>query len=194
MKDKRTIIALVGRAVSGKDTVGKYLVDNYGFAHVSTGQLVRDYITEHSLGEPSRDLMIRVANEVRSKLGADYFVQKALETKADRLIIDGLRAMAEVNAARNAGAVVIAVEAPIEKRYEWATGRGRTSDKISFEDFARQEKLESTNKSASAQSLDEVIAGADITIQNDQDLAYLYKETDTLMAKLGVEENEKVSQ
>lgn len=187
MMNKRTIIALVGRAVSGKDTVGAYLEKNYGFTQVVTGQLIRDYIAENNLGEPNRDLMIRVGNELRTKYGADYLVRKALQTETDKLIVNGTRAVGEVNAVRKAGGIVIATEAPMEKRYEWTTGRGRISDKISFEDFVRQEKLESANKSASAQSIDEVIAGADYTIQNDQDLPTLFAKVDLLMTKLGIE-------
>lgn len=187
MDRKKVIIALVGRAVSGKDTLGKYLEENYGFTQVITGQLVRDYISAHGLGEPTRDLMIRVANEVRAEQGADYFVRRGLETGNGSLIFNGVRAVGEVTAIREAGGIIIAIDAPIEKRYEWATGRQRTSDQVSFEDFARQEKLESTNKSASAQSLDEIVAGADYTLRNEKSLADLYSSADILMAKLNVE-------
>lgn len=186
MNNTRNIIALVGRAVSGKDTIGLYLVANYGFNHVSTGQLVRDYISEHDLGEPSRDLMIKTANEVRNESGVDYFVQRALEIDTDRLAIDGLRAVGEIVAAREAGSKIVAVDAPIENRFAWAEARGRTSDQITFADFERQEKLESVNKSASAQSIDEVVASADYVIANHDDFDTLYRHVDTLMAELGI--------
>jgi len=187
MNTSRNIIALVGRAVSGKDTIGLYLVANYGFMHVSTGQLVRDYIAEHNLGEPSRDLMIKTANEVRNENGVDYFVQRALEIETNRLAIDGLRAVGEIFAAREAGAKIVAVDAPIEKRFAWAEARGRISDQITFADFERQEKLESMNKSASAQSIDEVVASADYVIANHDDFDSLYRNVDTLMAEIGIE-------
>jgi len=193
MSNKRTILALVGRAVSGKDTVGAYLEKNYGFTQVITGQLVRDYIVENNLGEQTRDLMIKVANEARAQFGADYFVQRGLAMDVDRLIVNGARAVGEVNAVREAGGAVVAIDAPIENRYKWAGGRGRTSDNISFEDFARQEKLESANKSASAQSIDEIVAGADYVIHNDKDLSALFQKVDDLMLSFGLEKNEKAT-
>lgn len=187
MNNTRNIIVLVGRAVSGKDTIGLYLVANYGFAHVSTGQLVRDYISEQDLGDPSRDLMIKTANEVRAEHGVDYFVERALEMETDRLAIDGLRAVGEIVAAREAEAKIVAVDAPIEKRFAWAEARGRVSDQITFADFARQEKLESLNKSSSAQSIDEVVASADYVIPNHDDFDTLYRHVDALMAELGID-------
>jgi dephospho-CoA kinase len=187
MKDKRTILAIVGRDVSGKDTVGKYLKKKYGFAHVVTGQLVRDYIAEHHLGEPTRELMIEVATDVRARLGADYFLQVGLGSDADRLALDGVRAMGEVSAVRAAGGQVLAVEAPIEKRFEWAKSRGRTSDEATFQDFVKHEQLQSHSSSASGQSVDEVILGADYVIVNDGDLSDLFTKADALMAQMGVE-------
>lgn len=187
MNNNRTILAVVGRDVSGKDTVGKYLAKNFGFAHVVTGQLVRDYIAENSLGEPTRELMIKVATEVRSRLGADYFLQMGIQSDAQKLVLDGVRAMGEVAAVREAVGLIVTVEAPIENRFKWAKARGRTSDEATFEDFVKHEKTQSLSASASGQSVDEVIASADYTIQNDADLAALFAKVDALMAQLGVQ-------
>lgn len=186
MNTERTIIALVGRAVCGKDTVGAYLVKNYGFTHVSTGQLVRDYMTENGISEHTRDLMIKTANEARAQYGADFFLQRAFQSDSPRQVIDGLRAVGEIEVARKAGAVVIAVEAPIEKRYEWSRGRGRISDGLTFEEFRNQERHEGSNQSTSATSLDDVLTMADYTIQNDKDLRSLLAQVDSLMASLWV--------
>jgi dephospho-CoA kinase len=187
MKDKRTILAIVGRDVSGKDTVGKYLKKEYGFAHVVTGQLVRDYIAENHLGEPTRELMIKAGTDARAKFGADYFLQVGLASDADRLVLDGVRAMGEVTAVREAGGKVLAVEASIEKRFEWAKGRGRTSDEATFEDFMKHEQMQSTSATENGQSVNEVISRADYVITNDGDLSDLFTKVDVLMAQIGVE-------
>ena len=186
MLQQKIQIGLIGRAVSGKDTVGKYLVENYGFTSVVTGQLVRDYIAEHNLGEPTRPLMVEVANAVRAKYGADYFLQKALSTETDRLLIDGLRATGEVDFARDAGCIIIAVDAPIEKRYDWSRGRGRVSDEVTFEAFVMQEESDSKSNSSVGQNLDAIIEGADYSINNIRDLAYLFQQVDELMSNLGI--------
>jgi dephospho-CoA kinase len=193
MNKQRTILAVVGRDVSGKDTVGKYLKKEYGFSHVVTGQLLRDYIAAKKLGEPTRDLMIKVATDVRARLGADYFLQVALQSDTQRLALDGVRAMGEVAAVREAGGLVVDIEAPIEKRFERAKDRGRTSDEASFEDFVRHEKMQSLSVTVNGQSLDEVIASADHTIHNDASLPELFAKVDLLMKELGLEKIEKVA-
>jgi dephospho-CoA kinase len=187
MKDKRNILAIVGRDVSGKDTVGTYLEMNYGFTQVITGQLVRDYIAENNLGEPTRELMTSVANGARKQFGADYFVQRALHSEFQKLVLNGARAMGEIDAVRAAGGVVIAIEASVELRYQWAGGRGRTSDRVTFDEFVEQEKLSSSNKSVTAVNIDAMIASADYTIQNGGALSELFAKVDVLMAQIGVE-------
>jgi len=182
-------VVVVGHPLSGKDTVGDYLAKEYGFAHVATGQLVRDYIAENHLGEPTRDLMQKTGNEVRRKLGSDYFYKKALDLNksSDRLVINGIRTLGEVKAAKETGSIVIATVAPIEKRYEWAKARGRVSDKVSFADFVRQEEAESSSESPYEQNVNATTSLADYTIGNEEDLEHLYRSVDLLMSKLGVD-------
>lgn len=187
MKDEKVLIALVGRDVSGKDTVGEYLVKNYGFTQVISGQLVRDYIAENKLGVPTRELMTHEANKAREQFGADFFIQRALKSEVNKLLINGARAVGEINAVRKAGGKVIATEAPIEKRYEWSKGRGRASDLVTFDEFVRLEEFGSTNKSVNGVNIGAMIASADYTIQNDKGLKELFAQVDTLMAALGVE-------
>ncbi len=187
MSTKQIKIAIVGHPLSGKDTVGEYLASEYGFTHLPTGQMVRDYMAANDLGEPTRDMMQKVANEVRAAKGADYFLRLALDSQADRVAVNGLRAVGEIQAARDAGCIIIAAVAPIEKRYEWAKARGRVSDRVSFEDFEKQELAEGNSKNEAEQNVDAAIQAADYTVGNESDLAHLYLAVDRLMAQLGVE-------
>lgn len=189
MNKQQIRIVIVGHPLSGKDTVGDYLAHEYGFIHVDTGQLVRDYIAENGLGEPTRDLMQKTGNEVRKRLGSDYFYKKALSSNASpsRLVISGVRTLGEMKAAKESGCIVIATVAPVGKRYEWAKARrGRVSDNVSFEDFVRQEVAESFSKSIFEINVNAMIAQADYTIGNEADLEHLYTSVDSLMQKLGI--------
>ena len=93
----KVIIGVVGHPSSGKDTVSYYLADAFQFSHVSTGDLVRFYISEHGLGEPTRALLHDVSNTLRAEHGPSYLVQLALEQASDRshLVVSGLRTVSE---------------------------------------------------------------------------------------------------
>jgi dephospho-CoA kinase len=110
-------LGLVGFGSVGKDTLARYLIVRYGFVHVSCGDLIRQYSREHGNGEMTRSALQRVGNELRIQYGPDYLVRKALETPHERLVISGLRAVAEAATLKAAGGTIIAITAPLETRY-----------------------------------------------------------------------------
>lgn len=173
---------LVGKPCSGKDTVAAYLTEQYGFAHVSTGDLLRFYIAEHNLGEADRVLARTVGNQLRAEHGPDYLVRLALNNQTPHLVISGIRALAEAQTLSQVGKI-IAVTASIELRYKRMQGRGRESDKISFSQFQEQEIAEDANSSDNAQNVLKVMALADHTIDNQDDLAHLQGQIDSLLAQ-----------
>jgi len=169
----RTLIGLVGFGSVGKDTVSRYLVDKFGFTHVSSGDLIRAYMTENKLGEQTRDALQKVINELREKNGGDYLVRIALENPSPRLVVSGLRAIPEVERIKKEGGIIIAVTAPIEKR---------ATDRISFEKFKAIEVQEMENQNLAAQNITAVLAMADITINNSGSRDHLFAEINRIMA------------
>jgi dephospho-CoA kinase len=186
-------IVIVGHPLSGKDTVGKYLENKYGFSHISTGRLLREYIKENDLGVPTRDLMQRVANDIRRDFGVDYFVKRALAVGTERITIDGLRTIGEIEAAKAAGATVIAVTASVEKRFSWSQSRLRDSDKATFEEFKEQENAENHSIDDSRQNVIGVIDEAEYTICNEGSIDDLNSAVDLLMSEIGILEREKTT-
>jgi dCMP deaminase len=185
MGKAKTILGLVGKPCSGKDTVAAYLVEHHGFEHVSTGDLVRFYVAEHGLGEPTRPLLQQVANFLRAEHGPDYLVHLAIETHSDAtdLILSGLRSIAEVETTKSLG-VIIAVMAPIQLRYERMKARGRVSDHITFEQFKAQEEVEDANVSENAQNVLAAISLADVEVKNNGDLEHLQKQVEKLLTTI----------
>lgn len=178
------ILGLVGQPLSGKDTVAAHLVDTHKFVHVSTGDLLRFYMAENNLGQPTRDLMQKVGNILRAEHGADYLMRLALKTEANSLVVSGIRAIAEATALKAAGGLLVACSAPLAVRYERATGRGRAGDKVNLETFKQQEAAESSSNDPNAQSVSAVVAMADFTVENSGDLEHLYKQVDELLTGL----------
>jgi dephospho-CoA kinase len=170
----RIIIGLVGYFSSGKDAVARHL-EQLGFHHISTGDMVREYVREEKLGEPTRDLLIRTGNKLRHEQGGDVLVRRALGDSHRRLVISGLRALPEALAIKKAGGVLVAVAAPIERRFEWARSRGRITDGVTFEEFSDREETESRGKAPYEQNLKGVIEMADVTLENTGTLDELKK-------------------
>ena len=179
-------LGLVGKPCSGKDTVAAYLTERYGFAHVSTGDLVRFYIAEHNLGEPDRVLARNVANRMREENGADYLVRLALANETPLLVVSGIRAIAEAEAVQEVGKIVC-VNASVELRFERMQGRGRASDNITLAQFREQEAAEDANSSESAQNVLQVMALADHSVDNQGDLEHLQAQIDVLLASFSEE-------
>ena len=177
---KRMIIGLVGHPSSGKDTVAKYLVDKYGFTHVSTSDLLREYVRKEGLGEPTRELLNKVGTFVREKNGADYLVSLGLQNNAPRIVISGIRSLSEGNKIKSSGGYIFALYAPIELRYELSRGRGRVGDGT-FEEFKTIEEKESRNTDPNAQNVEGVMALADFTADNISGLDTLYKQIDLII-------------
>ena len=55
------ILILVGQAGSGKDTAADYICKKYGYKHISTADILRDYIKKNMLGDLTRQNMHKVA-------------------------------------------------------------------------------------------------------------------------------------
>lgn len=176
------LIGVVGTFAAGKDTVAEYLVEK-GFSHYSTGDLVRAYITDNQLGGLDRDNLRKIATKLRAEKGTGILVEMALADQSRPMVISGIRNPGEVNALKKAGGTLIAVDAPIERRYAWAKARGRLDDVVTSEDFKRQEAAEETDNPAAPQ-ITAVIALADFDVANDGSLADLHQKIDTVLEHL----------
>ncbi|OHA16957.1 MAG: hypothetical protein A3G52_01320 [Candidatus Taylorbacteria bacterium RIFCSPLOWO2_12_FULL_43_20] len=181
--DNKVIIGLVGHPSSGKDTVAGYLENKYGFSHVSAGDLIRDYMKKNNMGEPERARMREVGNELRRKYGADYLVELAVKKDADRLLVSGVRTIAEANKIKEKGGVIVGLRSPIEFRYRLARFRGRAGDG-SFKEFKKLEEKEARSKDTNEQDVEGVMKIADFTIDNDSTLEKLLEKIDGLATKL----------
>ena len=107
---------------------------------------------------------------MRKKHGADIIARMLLE-KAQELggncVIESIRTVGEAEFLKKQGAILIAVDAPIEQRYEWVQERKSENDHVSFERFKEQEELEMENEDPAKQNLKACQEIADHKIIND---------------------------
>lgn len=185
---KKIILGLSGHPSGGKDTVADYIVSNYGFEHISTGDSLRSYIEKNNLGSTDRTNMNHIVTDLRKKFGTDFLVREVLETNTSpRLVLSGLRSSGEAKAIKNVGGYIVAVDASMRSRYNRALKRGRIGDNISFEKFSEEQLAEDNPNDPNAPSVAAVTSIADEHIDNSATLEHTFSQTDTIMKRLGIE-------
>lgn len=185
MKTNQIIIGLVGEPSGGKDAAADYMVQKYKFVHISTGDLVRDYISNNHLGNLSRNNLKKVAIKLREQFGPDYLATTALQsTKAKRVVVSGLRTVAEVHSLQLNHAVIVSVNADIKTRYQRAKIRGRIGENVDFESFKTIQDSEQRAKNPNEQNVEAVISIADENIQNNGTIEQLHAQIDEFIKRL----------
>jgi dephospho-CoA kinase len=160
------LIGVAGSFASGKDTIAHSLVANYGFTHVSTGDMVRE-VAMRERGSIERPVLHEVATDHRYRDGAGVFVVHALE-KPRPLVITGIRSLGEAKALKAAGGILLFIDAPVEVRYERMKARHRDAEtELTLEQFEANEATEWHEGETDADfNLRDIKAMADIVLEN----------------------------
>ena len=178
------LIGLTGRNAAGKGEVARYL-QKKSFYYYSLSDVIRDEIRSRGL-EPTRDLLIKVGNELRQRHGARILAERVLAKIDDdkHYVIDSIRNPSEVDAFRAAKHFkLIRIEAPPEVRFQRIFKRQRESDPKTLQEFFELENREAEGDDTS-QNLVKVELMADHALINDGTLENLYPEIDRLLLRL----------
>lgn len=138
---KYPIIGIAGTLATGKDTVAEYLAEQFGYRHISTGDIVRELaMAEH--GSIERPVLYETAKSHRESEGAGFLVKRALEHDPP-LVITGLRSLGEAKALKDGGGILLFIDAPIEVRYERMRSRQRDNETaLTLDGFKQNEAKE----------------------------------------------------
>lgn len=149
------IIGIAGYPRSGKDTLGE-LLSEAGYYGVSFGDIIREHARKRHADKPdpiSVANMTETANWLRNEHGADVVLKEALKRyKAEQesgknhtgFLIISVRAPVEVDFILEHGGQLVWVEVDDRIRYERDKSARREGEiDISFEEFKRQESLQS---------------------------------------------------
>ena len=79
---------------------------------------------------------------------------------------------------------LVAVDAPIEIRYERIYKRGSETDSVPFEKFKEQEEVEMRNTDPNKQNLEYCITNADFLISNEGDMDTLHLRIEQVVEKI----------
>ena len=164
----RKLIGLTGTNGAGKGEAAAFFKEK-GFDYFSLSDIIREELKKKGK-KITRDSMIKMGNQIREKNGPDALakmVQKKIQRKS---VIDSIRNPKEIEFfRRQKNFILLAIDAPVELRYERAVKRGREESAGSLEGFIAKESEEITSMEK-AQQLQTCIKMADFNIINDGSL------------------------
>ncbi len=161
------VIAFVGLPLSGKSTAAK-VAEEMGIPVVCMGDVVREEAKRRGL-PLTNDVLGSIAEELRRKEGMDAIAKRCIPVIREKgkdvgvVVVDGVRGMAEVERFRKEFGddfILIAIEAPLEVRFQRALKRGRSDDVKSLEELRRRDERELS------WNLGEAMKYANITVEN----------------------------
>ncbi len=165
------IIAFVGLPLSGKSTASS-VAREMGVPVIVMGDVVREEVKRRGL-ELTDENAGKIASELREKEGMDAIAKKCIpkirELNSDVVVIDGIRGIAEVERFKKAFGedfVLIAIESPIELRFERALKRCRDDDR----DIKSIEDLKKRDEREISWGMLEAMKVANLTVENSGDI------------------------
>ncbi|MGB2905570.1 MAG: AAA family ATPase [Candidatus Aminicenantaceae bacterium] len=179
MKTGRRLIGLTGTNASGKGEAAAFFMGR-GFTYFSQSDVIRDELRQKNL-EPTRDNLIREGNELRQRFGPDILARRVMDKVTGDSIIDSIRNPSEIEYWRIQGNfILLAIDAPMEVRFQRAVSRGRDESAASIEDFKAKEDQEKT-RDRMAQQLETCMRMADSLILNDGTLEEYHKKLEAFL-------------
>jgi dephospho-CoA kinase len=176
------IIAIAGTHGAGKGTVVDYLKGK-GFVHLSARELIKEEVAKRGL-EPTRPNISATVTDMRNTISPLWVVETLLaraQAQGGNVVIESIYTLAEVDYLRSRGAIVLAIDADVEKRYERIVGRGSETDHITFGEFKAQQEKELASTDPNSQNVQAVMQVADHLIVNNDSTENLFEQVEKLL-------------
>lgn len=152
-----------------------------GFDVVRMGDIVREEATRRGLDSDDKSVG-GMANEEREKYGLGIWAVRTLpRIKGTRVMVDGIRGIAEIEVFREAypeNLWVISIEASTETRYERIKRRKRKDATYTREQFDKRDEREKK------WGIEQAMAEADFTILNEGSLDEYQKEAEKVLKEI----------
>lgn len=179
------IIGIAGTLGAGKGTVVECLKEK-GFTHYSASGVLREILRQKGL-EETRENMTTLADDLRNENPASphhILFQKYTEEKPDRVILESIHSVGEAIFLKERRAIILAVDAGLEVRYDRVHARGTSKDDVSFEEFQKIAIHE--EEGGGSHNIRAVIDMADHTIMNDGTIEELHAKVEEWLQTLSV--------
>lgn len=180
-------LGITGTLGAGKGTIVDYLVRNKGYAHYSVRNFLLQEIKKRKLPE-DRDSMVIVANELRSKHGPAYIVERLFEEASKsgkNAIIESIRTTGEIEALRSKGLFfLLAVDADVEIRFQRIQQRGSETDNVDYPTFISNENREMSGNDPGKQNLLKCLELADYALDNNGTFQQLFNQVEIYLSEI----------
>ncbi len=151
-----------------------------GYTYFSLSDLIREELRKIGK-EATRNNLIKMGNELREKGGHDTLARLVMKKVKDKSVVDSIRNPREVEYLRKQkDFILLAVDAPVDLRYERARQRGRAESASTLEEFIKKEAEEMTDLEK-GQQLHNCMKMADFLVINDGSLKDLYRKLEELL-------------
>ena len=139
------IVAITGMPGSGKSTAAQALVAK-GWKRVVMGDIIREEARRRGLAPDSKntgEVMKQLRKERGEAAVAELCLEAIRKAGSDRVVVDGIRSMSEVETfKKSAKVILIVVHASQRRRLALLKERGRSDDPLSYEMFLKREERE----------------------------------------------------
>ncbi|MDP3741737.1 MAG: AAA family ATPase [Candidatus Micrarchaeota archaeon] len=187
------VLGFTGTFAAGKDTAIAIISRKFGAKamEVSTSNLVREETTKRGLSL-ERENLRQVANDMRLSFGADIFGKMTIQRIKQRgekkvFLVSGIRSVGEVESLKKefgTNFCLIAVDAPLETRYQRIKARARAGEHVmTLDEFKASEEMEK-NGEVHSQNIASVMKMADYTIQNSGSSKQLEEKVEKILEKV----------
>jgi dephospho-CoA kinase len=169
-RPRRLIVCITGMPGAGKSTIADSLKEK-GFSVIAMGDIIREEARQQKVDPTDANLgklMLKLRNDLGPGAIAHLILRKIDKQHnnnedMDKIVIDGIRGIAEVEILKNAGCVkLLAIHASTNKRFKHLKQRARSDDPSVIEEFTTRDKRELTV------GISEAIALADETLSNNE--------------------------
>lgn len=175
------VIGLTGTNGSGKDTVAKFLVSR-GFILISLSDILREELRKMDVPE-TRENLVNLGNIMRQAQGSGVLAERARRMIGNgNYVINSIRNPHEiVELKKIPNFYLIAMDAPVEERFNRIVKRGRIENASALGEFIAGEQREFSNESHK-QSLGKCMLMSDRLIMNDSTIYDLHSKIEKMIS------------
>lgn len=165
------IIGVTGAFGSGKSTAAAFFKE-LGFYKIVLSEFLEEEAKKRGTTDITRKVLQDIGNEWREKYGASVLAKKALDEilagKHEKVVIDGIRNVGEIEHLRNSGNfILIAIVSDIKTRFERLKKLRRRED-LTWDLFEKLDSRDSgVDQKETGLQVDKCISLADIYIENN---------------------------